>query len=57
MKQIFYGPTGYGKSHLILHNVHDLNKENLYYYNKWNWRTSVFEKKWGILIKKGIGKP
>ena len=27
MKQIFYGPTGYGKSHLILHNVQNLNKK------------------------------
>lgn len=27
MKQIFYGPTGYGKSHLILHNIQNLNKK------------------------------
>ncbi len=27
MKQIFYGPTGYGKSHLILRNIHNLNKK------------------------------
>lgn len=27
MKQVFYGPTGYGKSHLILHGL--LSKQNL----------------------------
>ena len=27
MKQIFYGPTGYGKSHMILHGL--LKKKNL----------------------------
>lgn len=27
MKQVFYGPTGYGKSHLILHGL--LYKQNL----------------------------
>ena len=26
MKQIFYGPTGCGKSHIILHNIQHFNK-------------------------------